>query len=167
MPDRHPFQRTTAFIASFLLVTWIGGSLGAAGFKAVYWLCCGVWPDTALHGLVPEAVLGPLLVQSGNGGPDAWLLGLLRLDILTLILAAPPLLLLPFLAAHLTGRAPEPLFTRLRHPFAAPSSRNHGSAGSGPGNDSNKSGTTQDFERRGRPGISPAASATMGGARGN
>ena len=116
-------------------MTWVGGSLGAAGFKAVYWLSCGVWPDTALYGLVPDAALGPLWAESGAGGPDSWLLGLLRLDILTVILLAPPILLLPFLVGRLLTRHPKPFLLRLRHPFAPPS-RDRGSNTARAGNPS-------------------------------
>ncbi|MGD9609254.1 MAG: hypothetical protein AB7U59_07580 [Desulfovibrionaceae bacterium] len=159
MAQSNHLPRAAAFGTSFLLVTWVGGSLGAAGFKAVYWLSCGVWPDTALYGLVPEAALGPLRTGAGNGGPDAWVLGLLRLDILSLILLAPPLLLLPFLIGRLLKRHPKPFLLRLRHPFAPPS-RDRGSNPTRTGNPSMKNGQTSSSVFGRRPNLPPPSVTT-------
>ena len=159
MAQSNHLPRAAAFGTSFLLVTWVGGSLGAAGFKAVYWLSCGVWPDTALYGLVPDAALGPLWAESGAGGPDSWLLGLLRLDILTVILLAPPVLLLPFLVGRVLTRHPKPFFLRLRHPFAPPS-RDRGSNTARAGNPSMKNGPASPTVFGRRPNLSPPSVTT-------
>jgi hypothetical protein len=141
MPDRHRLRRAAAFAASFLLVAWIGGTIGAAGFKVFYWLLFNVWPDTAIHILVPDdAIRTVLALPDGNGLVTVGLF-LLRLDILTVILAGPPVFLLPCLAILLANRLPEPLFTRLRPPFAPAPSRNHGLTAPSPTDGSTKTGS--------------------------
>lgn len=119
MDSAHPLRHAATFASACLAMIWLGGSLGAAGFKAVFWLLFGVWPETALYTLMPAATL-----QLALSLPEDNLLGKIiffvaRLDILTIILVGPPLLLLPCLALALSGRSPMPKLLR-RPPFASP-----------------------------------------------
>jgi len=118
MDSNHPLKRAAAFASGGLAVAWIGGTVGAAGFKAVYWLIFGAWPETALYALAPAAAIRLVLdLPDGNAlGPA--LLYLLHQDILTYILTVPPVLLMPCLALLLAGQGRPVILPRLP-PFAA------------------------------------------------
>lgn len=118
MDSNHPLTHTAAFATGFLAVAWIGGSLGAAGFKTVCWLLFHAWPETTLQALVPDAAIRFALTLPDGDPLGRALLFLLHLDILTLILTLPPLALIPCLAILLAGREPIPILRRLP-PFAA------------------------------------------------
>ncbi len=121
MNKDHPLQRAAAFAAGALLVTWIGGTAGAVCYKTLYWLLFGAWPETAAFGLAPVAVIQAVLALPQG---DPWretLLYLLRLDVMTYIMAAPPVLLIPCLALLMAGQGVRPMFEKAARPFAAAS----------------------------------------------
>lgn len=145
MPASHPIQKLTASVTACLIVAWLGGTAGAAGFKTFYWLLFGVWPATAMHALIPDDAIRAVLALPDEDLGGIFLKFLLQRDILTLILALPPLALLPCLVILLAGRQPLPLPLPRRSPFAsrhgtksgtglpqrAPDSTNNGSAAAG------------------------------------
>ncbi|WP_052360309.1 hypothetical protein [Solidesulfovibrio alcoholivorans] len=119
-------EKTAAFASGLLFVAWIGGSCGAAAYKAVYWLIFSVWPETALYGLVPAAVIRFVLTLPRGELLTRTLLALLTTDLLTYILVVPPLLLAPCLAYLLSGRRPGQAWRMAARPFA-PAGRRAGS----------------------------------------
>lgn len=131
-------EKAAAFASGLLFVAWIGGSCGAAAYKAVYWLIFSVWPETALYGLVPAAVVRFVLALPREGLLSRVFLALLTTDLLTYILVVPPLLLAPCLACLLSGRRPGQAWRMAARPFAP--------AGSRVGSDS----AGRDFFRRNR-----------------
>ena len=137
MPQSR-LEKSAAFASGLLFVAWIGGSCGAAAYKAVYWLIFSVWPETALYGLVPAAVVRFVLALPREGLLSRVFLALLTTDLLTYILVVPPLLLAPCLACLLSGRRPEQAWRMAARPFAP--------AGSRVGSDS----AGRDFFRRNR-----------------
>ena len=141
----HPrLEKTAAFAAGLLFVAWIGGSCGAAAYKAVYWLIFSVWPETALYGLVPAAVVRFALTLPREELLTRTLLALLTTDLLTYILVVPPLLLAPCLAYLLSGRRPGQAWRMAARPFA-PAGRRAGNASA-----------ARDFFRRDRGFSGPA-----------
>jgi len=101
--ERHDGSRAAAFATGWLLVVWIGGTIGAVGVKVVSWLLGGVWPTTPLAGLLPDPAVRFVLELPRDALPGLVLSGVLRLDILTCLLVGPPLLLVPCLIVLLSG----------------------------------------------------------------
>uniref|UniRef100_I2Q664 Uncharacterized protein n=1 Tax=Desulfovibrio sp. U5L TaxID=596152 RepID=I2Q664_9BACT len=118
MDTRHPLQKAAAFASGGLFVIWIGGVGGAAAYKTASWLFLGVWPETALYGLAPAPLVRYALTLPREAIASKILVFLLTTDILTYLLAVPPLLLLPCLLVLLAGQGPGVLRHRANKPFA-------------------------------------------------
>jgi len=116
--QRHSLLGAAAFATGALCVVWIGGAIGAAGFKAVFWLVCGTWPETAVQALVPEAALRFVVELPQDSFSGLLLGGFLRLDILTCILLGPPLLLGPCLAVLVSASSAGEAWRLAVKPFA-------------------------------------------------
>ncbi|EHJ49160.1 hypothetical protein DFW101_3160 [Solidesulfovibrio carbinoliphilus subsp. oakridgensis] len=118
MDSRHPLQKAAAFAAGGLVVIWIGGVGGAGACKTAAWLFLGVWPETALYSLAPPPLIRCALTLPRDAMASKILLFLLTTDILTYLLAVPPLLLFPCLLVLLAGQGPGGIHRMAARPFA-------------------------------------------------
>ena len=130
MPQSDGFRKCLAFTTACLVVVWTCGSFATAAAALLYRLVLGVWPDTQLYGLVPEAWLpGAAAVARGEWTDVVWAFVLGR-DVLTALLVVPPLLLLPCLLLLRPGHGDGiPMFHGTAKPFAPDQSGRPGPTG--------------------------------------
>lgn len=94
MDHADPLRRLAAFAAACLLVLWTCGSLGAALFKVCWQLLYGTWPDTTIYGILPDFLDIDLTLLPPDDVPALFWRWFLGCDVLHVLLAAPPILLL-------------------------------------------------------------------------